>query len=248
MTKFEHLPNEVIYEIFDCLDVCHAFEAFFNLNIRFQYLLINSPLFLKIDFSCISKSNFQNCCTYIIQPNVHRIVSLRLSNPLSIDLFLTLFSFNASFIQLESLIFTQINFKKLEPILTSLSSLPRLYYLTINNNIEVCDSSEIYRLIFRLPVLKHCIISPKFYGGSLSLHTAKNESSPIEYLSINRHCSLNQLMSLISYTPKLNHLSSLSISETSNARINNISMTYPKLTRSSLKLWRMSFDSFKLLC
>ncbi|CAF0906703.1 unnamed protein product [Rotaria sordida] len=248
MGKFEDLPNEVMYEIFDCLDACHAFEAFFNLNTRFQYLLINSPSLFKIDFSCISKSNFQNCCTYIIQPNIHRIVSLRLSNPLTIDSFLSLFSFNGLFIRLESIIFTQINFKKLEPILTSLSLLPRLYSLTINNNIEVCDSSEIYRLIFRLPVLKYCTISPKFYGGSLSLYTAKNESSPIEYLSVNRHCSLNQLISLISYTPKLSHLSSLSISETSNVRINNISIIYPKLTRISLKLWRMSFDSFKLLC
>lgn len=248
MAKFEDLPNEVMYEIFDCLDICHAFEAFFDLNTRFQYLLINSPLQLKVDFDCVSKSTFRQCCTYLIQPNVHRIVSLRLSNPLTIDFFLSSFSFDMSFIQLESLTFSQINFKKLEPILNNLLSLPRLYSLTINNNIEVCDSSAIYHLIFRLPVLKYCIISPKFYGGSLLLNPAKDESSPIEYLSINRHCSLNQFVSLLSYTPKLCHLSNLSISETSNIRIHSISMTYPKLTNISLKLWRMSFDNFKLLC
>ena len=210
-------------------------------------MLINYPLLLKIDLSYTSKLIFQHCCTYIIQPNIHRIVSLRLSNPLAIDLFVSLFSFNGTFVQLESVVFSQINFKKLEPILTDLSSLPRLYSLTINNNIEVCDSSQIYRLIFRLPMLKYCIISPKFYGGSLSLHAAKNESSSIEYLSINRHCSLNQFLSLLSYTPKLRRLSNLSISETATMRINNISMIYPKLTHISLKLWRMSFDSFKLL-
>ncbi|CAF1419559.1 unnamed protein product [Rotaria magnacalcarata] len=248
MTLFENLPNEVLYEIFDFLNLCHAFDAFFNLNTRFQHLLINSPLHLKIDFSYISKLTFQHCCTYIIQPNIHRVLSLRLLNPLAIDFFHSLLSFNASFSQLESLIFTQINFKKLEPTLSSLSSLPRLYSLTINNNIEVCDSSEIYRLIFHLPVLKNCIISPKFYGGNLTLHAATNEHSPIEHLSINRHCSLNQFISLISYTPKLSHLSSLSISEPSNTRMNIISIVYPKLTHISLKLWRMSFDSFELLC
>jgi hypothetical protein len=245
MTKFEDLPNEVLYEILDYLDTCHAFEAFFYLNTRFQYLLINCPLFLKIDLSCISKSRFEDCCTYIIQRNIHRILSLRFSNPLILDLFFSLFTLNSSFIQLESIIFTQINFEKLEPILVNFSLLPRLYSLTINNNIEVCDSSKIYRLIFDLPVLKSCIISPKFYGGSLSLNIAKESTSSIEYLSINRHCSLNQFLTLLSYTPKLRRLSNLSISETPNTNLSYLSMISPKLSHISLKLWRMSFESFK---
>jgi hypothetical protein len=244
MTKFEDLPNEVIYEMFDYLDICHSFESFFYLNNRFQYILINSPLLFKIDLSCLSKSRFEDCCTYIIQPNLDRILSLHFSNPLTIDLFLPL---NSSFIQLESIIFTQINFEKLEPILINLSSLPRLYSLTINNNIEVCDSSQIYRLIFDLPVLKSCIISPKFYGGSLSLNKIKNVNSSIEYLSINRHCSLNQFLTLLSYTPKLRRLSNLSLSETTSINTNYFSFNSLKLSHISLKLWRMSFESFKYL-
>jgi hypothetical protein len=247
ITRFEDLPNEVIYEIFDCLDVCHAFDGFFYLNTRFRYLLINSPLLLKVDLSCTSKSIFEDCCTYIIGANVHRIVSLRLSNPLAIDLFLSIFSLNASFTQLETLVFTQIDFKNVESLVTNLLSLPRLYSLTINHNIEIVDSSEIYRLIFQLPFLKSCILSPKCYGGSLSLSIAKNEISPIEYLSINRHCSLNQLIALLSYTPHLRRLSCLSLTETANPNL-TISMIYPPLTHISLKLWRMSFDAFKILC
>jgi hypothetical protein len=247
MGKFEDLPNEVMYEMFDYLDVCHAFDAFFYLNNRLQYLLINSPLLFKLDLSCLSKSRFEDCCTYIIQPNIPRIFSLRFSNPLTIDFFLSMCSLNSSFIQLESIIFSQINFEKLEPILKNLSLLPRLYSLTINNNIEVDDSSQIYHLIFNLPVLKSCIISPKFYGGSLSLNTPKHANSSIEYLSINRHCSLNQFLILLSYTPKLRRLSNLSISETANSNLSYLSIISPKLTHISFKLWRMSFESFKYL-
>jgi hypothetical protein len=242
MGKFEDLPNEVLYEMFDYLDICHLFESFFYLNNRFQCLLINSPLLFKIDLSCLSKSTFQDCCTYVIQPNLDRILSLRFSNPLTIDLFISL---NSSFLQLESIVFNQINFQKLEPILINLSSLPRLYSLTINNNIEVCDSSKIYQLIFDLPVLKSCTISPKFYGGSLSLNMIKNVNSSIEYLSINRHCSLNQFLTLLSYTPKLRRLSNLSLSETTNINANHFSINSLKLSHISLKLWRMSFETFK---
>ena len=193
MTKFEDLPNEIIYEIFDYLDVCRAFESFFDLNTRFEYLLINCPLLFKIDFSFTSKSTFEHICRQLIQPNKDRIISLHLSNPLTIDLFLSLFTFNESFSQLECVSFNEINFKKLEPILSNFSLLPRLYSLTITNNIEVCDSSEIYRLIFDLSYLKSCTISPKFYGGSLSLNIAKSSNSSIEYLSINRHCSCKSI-------------------------------------------------------
>ena len=172
MTKFEDLPNEVIYEIFDYLDISHVFESFFNLNNRFKYLIINCPFVFKIDLSFLSKSTFEHLCKNLIETNKDRIISLRLTNPLTIDLFLSFFSFNENFIQLECVVFTEINFKKLEPILLTFSLLPRLYSLTITNNIEVCDSSEIYRLIFDLSHLKSCTISPKFYGGSLSLNIA----------------------------------------------------------------------------
>jgi len=247
MVKFEDLPNEIMYEMFDYLNICDAFESFYYLNTRFEYLLINCQLLLKIDLSCISKSRFEDCCKYLIQPNINNILSLRFFNPLTIDLFLLLFPLNSSFIQLESVVFTQINFEKLELILINFSSLPRLYSLTINNNIQVCNSSQISRLLFDFPVLKYCIISPKFYGGSLLLNPVKSAISSIEYLSINRHCSLNEFVKLLSSTPKLRCLSNLSISETTNINLNNQSIIYPKLIKICLKLWRMSFESFKYI-
>ena len=247
VTTFQDLPNEMIYEILDYLDVCHSFESFFSLNDRFLRLLIQSPLPFKMDLSIISKKLFHQCSTSLIDPNQHRIVSLRLSNPLSIELFFSSFSLNQNFSQLECLVFNQIDSNRLPSILTSLASLPRLHSLTINHNIEICDSTPIYRLIFRLPFLKSCVLSPKSYGASLSLCLATNELSPLEHLSINRYCSLDQFVCLLSYTPELRRLSCLSLTERVNPRM-DLSRRWTKVTNISLKLWRLSFDSFQLLC
>ena len=247
ITKFEDLPNEVLYELLDYLDSSDSFQAFFNLNHRFEYLLINNPLLLKIDLSHLSKSKFEECCRKILGKNLTRVMSLRFTNPLTIDFFLSFFPLNEFFLQLQSIVFNEINFEKLEPILLGLSLLPRLYSLTINNNIEISDSSSIYHLIFQLPVLKSCIISPKFYGGSLLLKPVTHGNSSIEYLSINRHCSLNQFLTFLSYTPNLRRLANFTLSETTTINDDQFPEHCPHLTHLSIKLWRMSFESFRYL-
>ncbi|CAF0830930.1 unnamed protein product [Adineta steineri] len=87
ITRFEDLPNEIIYEIFDILDFCSAYEIFSNLNRRFHQILVLSTLSIKIDISLISKPTFQRHYKQIIMPNKHRINSLCLSNPFILDLF-----------------------------------------------------------------------------------------------------------------------------------------------------------------
>ncbi|CAF3940544.1 unnamed protein product [Rotaria sordida] len=48
--SIESLSNECFYEIFDYLDGCEIFQAFSNLNHRFQQLLGSSSLLFKIKF------------------------------------------------------------------------------------------------------------------------------------------------------------------------------------------------------
>ena len=48
--QLEDLSNELVYEVFDYLDGCDIHQAFSNLNGRFQCLLTNSLLPLKIQF------------------------------------------------------------------------------------------------------------------------------------------------------------------------------------------------------
>ncbi|CAF5083283.1 unnamed protein product [Rotaria sp. Silwood1] len=56
----EDLANEILYEIFEYLDVYDIYKGFYNLNKRFQTLAINSNVVTKINISIMSKSNFKN--------------------------------------------------------------------------------------------------------------------------------------------------------------------------------------------
>ena len=95
---FEYLANEIIYEIFEYLDVYHGF---FYLNNRFKNLLINSNLPFQINISNLSKTNLELYHEHMINPNRHRINILRLSNPFIVDLVFSPPRTICDFIQLE---------------------------------------------------------------------------------------------------------------------------------------------------
>ncbi|CAF3058682.1 unnamed protein product [Rotaria sp. Silwood2] len=50
ITSIENLSNDLFYEIFDYLDGIDIFQAFSNLNYRFQELLNSSSILFKIKF------------------------------------------------------------------------------------------------------------------------------------------------------------------------------------------------------
>ncbi|CAF1936031.1 unnamed protein product [Rotaria magnacalcarata] len=123
---FEDLSNEIIYEIFGFLDFRHTYDAFSNLNKRFQNFLTNLTLPINIDMSSMSKSDFQKYYKQIIIPNTHRIKSLHLSNPFSIDLFLTHNCIISKLIRLKTLILYDIQSIDFQNLLIYLISLPYL--------------------------------------------------------------------------------------------------------------------------
>ena len=108
ITLLEHLSNELIYEIFEFLHFHHAFDAFFDLNERFQNLFVNSNFSIKINISSLSKSTFHRYLTHIIILHTNRIKSLRLSNPFAPDISLLLFPIMTNLTRLETLIINNI--------------------------------------------------------------------------------------------------------------------------------------------
>ncbi len=54
ISSIENLSNELFYEIFDYLDGIDIYEAFSNLNYRFQQLLTSSSILFKIDLNDIT--------------------------------------------------------------------------------------------------------------------------------------------------------------------------------------------------
>ena len=52
IASIENLSNEIFYEIFDYFDGCDIYQAFSNLNYRFQQLIHSPSLLFKIEFHC----------------------------------------------------------------------------------------------------------------------------------------------------------------------------------------------------
>ncbi|CAF1492196.1 unnamed protein product [Rotaria sordida] len=208
ITYFEDLSNELIYEVFEFLDYFHVYEAFFNLNIRFRNLLINSTLPIQINISSMSKSAYQQYHTDIIKTSTYRINSLQLSNLFIYGLAFSPIRILSKFLQLERLILNNIKSQYLEKLLLQLISLPLLSSLTITSLDTVKNTSIIYHQIFRLPALKYCKLSLERYSNDYDLPLSTiDDQSPIEHLIINDDMYLDQLNRLVSYVPQLRRLS-----------------------------------------
>lgn len=78
--QFEYLPNEILIEIFQNLDIHDLFQAFYNLNFRFNKLLhsVNNLSFT------ISKTNYSDfkLCDF----SMHQISSLIIISEIYVDL------------------------------------------------------------------------------------------------------------------------------------------------------------------
>ncbi len=234
--QFEDLSNELIYEIFDYFDGLFIYEIFSKLNSRFHSLFIHSALRLKIKFPLTSKSFFQSRCQHFITPNIQRIISLNISR-----YFLDFFSIN-QFSSLESLTIDQIQSEKIYSIIHQLTSLPRFSSLSIHSLDYFQDENTIYLSIFHLIKLIFCKLTFPSGGERIPLSISTHSYSNLEYLILNGHCRLDQLISILSYTPQLRQLSCQYLYGSGYTEIN-----FPlNLMNISLILYRILFDELKL--
>ncbi|CAF1148202.1 unnamed protein product [Adineta steineri] len=208
---FENLSNELLYEIFEYLDAYDILKSFSNLNIRLQNLIISSSILLRIKLDLKSTSLLEYRCQHVIIPNTHRIRSICLHDQILIEKFFDHCTIDSSFYRLESITLREIETETLLTILSYLNSLPRLFSLAIcledDDDDDYYDLGNIYQFIFSLPSLKY----NKLYapGDKLQInipHVINKKFSTIEHLVLNYRCTLNQLNSLLHYTPQLRHL------------------------------------------
>jgi hypothetical protein len=250
-TSFEDMPNELIYEIFDYLTAGDAFEAFSGLNSRLEYLLTRSSLPLKVDFLHISKPEFHYRCKQIITSYMHRIISFRFPNQMSMNLFNTLFSFK-SFNRLQSVILNKMIIKNILSILVDLASLSQLFSLTIVTIDHSNEDKRMCQLIFHLPVLKYCKISFDDSRKDFPLPITDEkllQNSSIQYLIINGLYNIDGLIPILSNMPKLRHLSCNSLWGSDSNTIQQIQRISSSLQYLSLKLDDVSFKKFKsIIC
>jgi hypothetical protein len=244
ITSFEDVPNEVMYEVFEFLDFSHVYECFSNLNNRFCDLLNYFPLPINLTISPLSNVHYSY--TNIIIPHQDQIIYLCLSNQLIFDLFSSLLDRVSPMIRLETLILENIESKYLPNLLANLVSLPHLFALVIIPIDNVENKNNIYREIFRLPVLKYCKVAfNECYSPQPLPMANNNELSPVIHLIINGCVFMSEFNTLLSYVPQLRRLSCDNLSELIDYPMPLKTFALNNLTHVSLKMKHIRFDQVK---
>ncbi|CAF3238324.1 unnamed protein product [Rotaria socialis] len=249
ITRFEHLSNELLYEIFDYLDPYEIYEAFSKLNIRLHNLVIFSSLPLNINLSSKSISTLEHRCRHVIIPNKHRILSLHLNSYVIIRDFFTHCNIDASFNRLESVVLNGLSEYRVMMILFYLNALPRLFSLTIEMQDDSFFSiSDIYSIVFRLPHLKFTKISfSEDEESEISIPISINERfSTIEHLVIDHDCNINELTSILSHTPHLRHLISKNLIETEETIKKDVLLKLADLKYVCFDQCNIEFDALEV--
>lgn len=243
----EDLSNEILYEIFDYLDGCQIYEAFLNLNIRFQNLLINPYLLLKINLCSNEPMIIEHNCVNIINSNKSHIISLNLSSTTASKYFPKFVIINSLFNHLQSLAINGIAEYILQLLLGQLIYLPYFYSLIISAIGSLESFDIIYQSIFRLPFLKYNKLSYGPWKVPVKLPFATNEEfCSIKYLNIDIDIAFNELISILSYTPQLRHLTCRHLFN-SSLNINQEPMiTLPNLTHIDMNKCRLQFIEFEI--
>ncbi|CAF2853860.1 unnamed protein product [Rotaria sp. Silwood2] len=128
----EDLANEILYEIFEYLDVYDIYKGFYNLNNRFQNLAINSNILTKINISTISKSNFEDYYNNILIPNQSQINFLRLSNPFVAKIIFSQPQLILNFTRLQTVILDNVQDENFHKFFDYLIYLTTLHAITIS--------------------------------------------------------------------------------------------------------------------
>lgn len=219
MKCLEHLSNEIYYEIFEYLHGVDIYQAFSNLNVRFQNLLTSLSIPLKITLNSESQTELLHHCNNVINPNRHLILSLSLQNNFLINNFFTFCPTDSSFDRLESVVLHGILFDTSIFVLLHLKSLPRLFSLTMDfQTIEDTSFDAIYQIIFSFSSLKYNKLSiwtpfPMEFINPFTFVVINQQFSTIQYLIINHSCTIEELLSILRYVPHLRHLSCQNLGE-----------------------------------
>ena len=202
---------------------------------------------LKVDARFKSVSSYQQLCKQIIVPNKRQIISLRIDKKWQVKSFIKFDILNSSFNRLESIIIGRINQAQFEPFLLQLHSLPCLYALSINIDERGGVSTYLFPPVFDLPVLKYIKVSSNNnpWSFSRSIFNSKKFNA-IEYMYLNITCNCNTLIDILSYTPKLRHLTCKDIRGNHPGIINKIPIFLSDLTHVTIGHCNERLETFEI--
>lgn len=241
----ENLSNELFYEIFDYLDGCDILNGFSKLNSRFQYLLSNSSVCLKIKL--VTSAQLEHNCRTNILPNASRILSLKFADEFLLDSFLSICQINSTFENLQALHLNSLPAYKLTVLLIDCLSLTNLVCLTCCLTSCFVDVSYIYRLIFRFRNLKTFQLSLPLIEDLDDFEQAlfvvdQYQLSSIEYLKIDHCCTIDDFLSILLCLPKLKSLSCQTLFQANEYIEKDIPFSIPNLTNLVIHKCVLKFD------
>jgi hypothetical protein len=166
-TTLEHIPVELLYEIFIYFQFHEVFNIFFTLNSRFAAIINNMsiiPVYLGLNGMNIAVTEFYYA--YLSQSNIScRLISLCVSDTLAIDNGFWLAEHLSTFTNLHNLSLIDIKRSSFELILNSLSPIKSLIMFSVRFStvrralytFSGVPESAYYERIFHLfPSLRVC--------------------------------------------------------------------------------------------
>ncbi|CAF1344341.1 unnamed protein product [Adineta steineri] len=249
ITLIENLSNEIFYMIFDYLDGRDVYHAFLNLNERFQQLVKSSCFLLKIRFHFgMSKKQHMNKWKQFTILNKQQILSINVCLPPGKDQLCAEFTINSTFSRLESLALRGIHSDQIMSLLIELPCLPRLFSLTINYTADhLKDLTNIYQMVFTLPLLKYFKFASSDVDNPTSLSPATHKQfSTIEYMVMCHCCTFEELSNIISYTPQLRRLDFSQTYEIDLSYETILPLPLPNLTYLRIRIHYLLFDVFEI--
>ena len=214
--KLEDLANELLLDLFELLDTVDLFEAFYNLNTRFNTLLLTDLRAFHLDLRSVTKDRFHRLCQQQQLPIViDRVVSLHLSNgdetPELVDLLLSFDVTLDRFVHLQRLSLSHVRSSDtLNTILRQCRTLPFLTHLNliecVSKNTMQTDTVTLMTNVWSLPALSHCSIDHLSFNG-VSLADMPVVSQTIKSLSLKKtYAPLTILYHVLRLTPHLERL------------------------------------------
>ncbi|CAF1146387.1 unnamed protein product [Rotaria sordida] len=161
--KFEQLPNELIFDVFEYLNAIHIFRAFYGLNSRFNKLLNISFKFYHLDFRSVSKYTFTNVCQQHLPLIIDKVVTFYLADddetPNLPEIFLSYNFTLDKFIHLKSLSLQSIrSFDILNKIILQCHHLSYLTHFKLIQCLFNNEENNLINNIWNLPKLIYCHI------------------------------------------------------------------------------------------
>jgi len=233
---FESLANELILEIFEYLPSIDLLRAYFNLNQRFNQLLIQHFQFYSLNFRSISYANFKLIThDYLPTQLIHSITSIHLSNnddtPEQIDLFYQYGLKLSRFDALTSLFIYDFNSSD-SSVLFDIQSLENLIHLTLAGcYFQFTDQQQHQSFIdhiWTLSKLNSCYLNIHFNDDE-QLFKPQRRSLSLKSLSLwGIERQIDEFNEIINQTPNLEHLSILLRIDTDQSLSTNFSASLIK--------------------